>query len=87
MATQSPHSLQDLELIGAIVDRAEGQLEADRMTTFLDLTKCHKVRPLRLQELLEAPPFEFAHDIHGINQHIDQDTGELRNCFVPRCAR
>lgn len=43
-------------------------------------------RPLRLQELLDADDFNFAHDVFGIHRHLDRETGELGGCFVPRFA-
>lgn len=50
----------------------------------MDLEVVHEATPLRLKELLEAPDFDFAHDIAGIAQHLNHDTFELDNCFVPR---
>lgn len=43
--------------------------------------------PMRLQELLEADDFNFNHDVFGIRRHLDRQTGQLRNFFVPRFAR
>jgi hypothetical protein len=40
--------------------------------------------PLRLQDLLDADDFNFAHDVFGIDRHLDRDTGELQNFFSPR---
>ena len=36
------------------------------------------------EELAEADDFNLAHDVFGIHRHIDEATGELRDCFVPR---
>lgn len=44
-------------------------------------------RPLRLEALLAADDFNFAHDVFGIRRHLDRDTGELTQCFVPRFSR
>lgn len=38
------------------------------------------------QKLLDAPQFDFVHDIGGIKRHLDRKTGALGDCFVPRCA-
>jgi hypothetical protein len=60
-------------------------LEIDLLTFEMDLTACHaNGNPLRLRELLKADDFNFAHDVLGIHQHIDHETGELRDCFLPR---
>jgi hypothetical protein len=31
--------------------------------------------------------FDFAHDLFGIDRHIDRSTGRLSGCFVPRFVR
>ncbi len=43
--------------------------------------------PLDLEKLLGFDDANFAHDAFGIARHLDRTTGELRNFFVPRCAR
>lgn len=54
----------------------------------MDITACHaNGTPLELQKLLDAPEFDFVHDVWGIHRHIDRTTGELGDCFLPRCAR
>ena len=53
----------------------------------MDITACHvNGCPLKLQELLGAPDFDFAHDAFGIYRHIDRETGKLGDCFLPRYA-
>ena len=42
--------------------------------------------PLDLSQLLAFDDFNFLHDIVGIYRHLDRKSGELRDCFVPRCA-
>ncbi len=37
--------------------------------------------------LLKANDFNFIHDMAGINQHLDHDTGELKNGFLPRFTK
>lgn len=41
---------------------------------------------LKLQEWLDAPDLDFAHDFNGIVRHIDRNTGKLGGCFLPRFA-
>lgn len=51
----------------------------------MNLTACHlNGPPLRLQELLEAPVFDFSHDICGIDKFMNRKTGKLSGYFVPR---
>ena len=56
-------------------------LEMDILATHLN--GC----PLNLKKLLETDDFNFMHDILGIGNCIDRNTGKLKNCFVPRCIR
>jgi hypothetical protein len=94
MTTKAQHtisfkaSLADYELISKIVDRAERDgVKFDRQTMTMDLVATHANGcQMDFQKLLDAPAFVFSHDIAGIYRHIDRDTGELMNCFVPRCA-
>jgi hypothetical protein len=77
-ATKEEH-----EVIDAIVKRANGNWELS-----MDITATHlNGTPLKLQELLEADDFNFFHDVNGIRNHIDRQTGELRGCFLPRFAQ
>jgi len=52
----------------------------------MDLEAAHHVCPLRLADLLAADDGDFGHDVGGIVQHLDRDTGELTDCFCPRFA-
>ena len=56
-----------------------------KMDFMIDLEKVNC--DLDLQALLDADDLNFAHDIAGINRHLDHDTGELKDCFWPRFAR
>lgn len=84
----------DMALIRKIVARAV-QLYADYgrrrdpLDVLLDLTAVHfDIQKLRLQDLLDADPVNFMHDIAGIGQHLDRETIELQNGFTPRhCLR
>ncbi|KKK55056.1 hypothetical protein LCGC14_3078450, partial [marine sediment metagenome] len=41
---------------------------------------------LDLARFLEGPDFDFAHDVWGIRNHLNRETGQLENCFLPRYA-
>lgn len=57
------------------------------MDADMDVTACHANGcPLKLSELASADNFNFAHDVFGIRRHINRETGELENCFLPRFA-
>jgi hypothetical protein len=53
----------------------------------MDITATHlNGCRLRLAELAAAPEFEFAHDVFGIRNHLNRETGKLEDCFMPRFA-
>ncbi|WVR18296.1 hypothetical protein y223_00016 [Bordetella phage PY223] len=81
---------EDRALIGKILDRAQkmGHLAPrNRMNSEMDITACHlNGTPLRLADFLAADDFNFAHDLYGIDRHMNRSTGKLTGCFVPRFA-
>lgn len=83
----------DHELICRIVDRArnEGFIrtlfdDRERIDLMMDLSAAHLSHALRLQDWLKADKFNFLHDVAGIRHHMNRDTGELENGFLPRFA-
>ena len=80
---------EEQKTIIAIVRRAtkEGLLFPDGMSLDMDLCATHRAIPLRLDDLLNADAFNFAHDICGIQRHMNRETGDLGDCFLPRYAR
>jgi hypothetical protein len=94
----APHQISfrvsrtEMEIINKIANRAvsmanEHGVNYDKLTADMDVTACHANGcPLDLLKLLEADAFNFSHDVFGIARHINRSTGQLENCFVPRCA-
>jgi hypothetical protein len=80
----------DARIVLDIVQRAfELRLitPSEKRTTSMDITACHcNGCPLDLAGLLATDPGNFAHDVRGIIQHIDRNTGELMDFFTPRYA-
>lgn len=73
-----------------ICERAEREIkglvsQVSRTSLIMDL---ESVPELDLIKLLNAPKFDFAHDICGIIRHMDRSNfpGKLTDCFWPRCA-
>ena len=70
-----------IELESQLAKRAvsmakEHDIQYDQMTAVMDIDACHNNgNPLKLQELLEADDFNFAHDVFGIRQHIAAHSG------------
>lgn len=82
-------SKEDHELILKIADRviAMSDGKVKKQSVLMDLTACHANGcRLKLEELLNAPISDFAHDIIGISSHLDRTTGNIGGCFLPRYA-
>lgn len=80
-------SEEDTETLLEIADRCEDLFYVEDKTNLLmDLTAAHLDVPLKLSELLEADELNFTHDVLGIGEHINRETGELENSFCPRYA-
>lgn len=86
-------SKEDAELIGKICDRGYPAMQVhgiyrDKRSMIMDITAVHaNGNPLRLQDLLKFPEFDFIHDIAGIASHLNRKTGKLEHCFLPRSSR
>ena len=87
------NSQEEMELESKIAKRAYSMalsagFKYEVTGAIMDIDACHNNGcPLKLQELLDADDFNFAHDVFGIRQHINRQTGKLENCFVPRYAK
>jgi hypothetical protein len=97
-----PHAISfkvtnsDFDLIQKIAARADALQRQHRSprdqrekTQFaMDVTAVHaNGNPLRLADLLEADNFNFAHDVFGIERHLNRETGKLEDFFSPRFSR
>ncbi|MCF8719241.1 DUF6874 family protein [Nitrospina gracilis] len=51
-----------------------------------ELILCDEKNRLDWERLYDFPDGSFIHDIQKIRRHLDQETGELRDCFWPRCG-
>lgn len=82
-------SWKDEQTITKIVKRARSlNKKVDGLSLRMDLTAAHANGcPMDFDRLLEADDFNFLHDIYGISRHINRETGELMNCFLPRFAK
>ena len=80
---------QEFETIVKICERAETLDIApkERMTLIMDLENAHASVGLNLEALLAADDLNFAHDVVGIQQHMNRQTKELEGFFVPRYVK
>lgn len=74
-----------LPLIRQIVARAKAT-DPDTDTLSLEMDLFYLDVPLDHQKLLNAPDFDFWHDIGGIQRHFNRREYRLENHFYPRCA-
>ena len=58
-----------------------------RINAVMDIHRAHEITPIDLSALATASDVDLIHDVSGIMKHIDRDTGELVDCFVPRYVR
>lgn len=59
--------------------------ERDKQDWRMDIIAVHNGDcPLRLQDMLDADDFNFAHDIFGIARHLNRTTMKLEDHFLPR---
>lgn len=85
-------SKEEIILIDKIVKRAFNEmtgvwLGADMFSVNMDIAGAHIDTPLKLQELLESPLRDFAHDVAGIISHFNRVEKRLMKGFCPRYAQ
>ncbi|MGU2439534.1 DUF6874 family protein [Burkholderia cenocepacia] len=67
--------------------KSKGLPSVDALDLHMDLTACHANGcPMEWEHLNAADDFTLAHDVGGIRRHINRRTGQLEDCFLPRCA-
>lgn len=81
-------SKSDSLLIDKIMNRyCKLFVTANKLDVMMDVTAAHvNGCPLKLEQLANAPDFDFFHDVDGIRMHLDRSTGKLKDCFLPRFA-
>lgn len=84
---------EETKKISEVVKRAleiafKNKKTIDLIDLHMDIAACHlNGCALDLDKLLGFDDFNFAHDVFGISGHIDRETGELKNSFLPRASR
>ena len=81
----------EMAKVGRIADRFEelAVYANDRRAFLMDVAAadgCNGNIALDLNKLLTFPVVDFLHDCYGIQNHLDRTTGQLTDCFLPRCA-
>lgn len=74
-------------LIGKIWERIKGRYKEDDVHLQMDLLATHNNgTPLDFERLANFDDFNLLHDVYGIYEHLDRETGQLMNHFRPRCS-
>lgn len=87
MIEWTPKTPEEIDLIVKIANRASIILKRKKIDYLMDIELVHQTVGLRLTDFLEADTYDFWHDIFGITENLDRETGELKNNFVPRFAK
>lgn len=82
-------SKEQLNIIVKITEKAKerGLLMFDKMSLIMDMECATKEFDLKLNDLLQADDFNFAHDISGIQNNLNRKTKKFENYFIPRFAK
>ena len=86
---QPDFNFDEVDLMIRVAERVDSlNMFADgsypRIIMVLDLAAVNGYIGMDFEALLNADDFNFAHDIVGIRNHLDRETGRLGNCFLPR---
>lgn len=90
MAISFKATRHEFDVISKIADRAWNlppirRSYSRRMDLHMDISAVHASgNPLRLDEMLAADDFNFFHDVSGICNCLDRQTGKLTRGFSPR---
>jgi hypothetical protein len=79
---------EDRGKIDRIMERAcDLDERIDPLSLHMDLTATHlNGCPLNLEDLSETTDANLMHDVYGIMQHLNRNTGKLEGGFTPRYA-
>lgn len=81
-------SRQEYTVITKIVNGAKKlRPNLDKTDLVMDISAAHLSCPLKLKEFAKADDFNLMHDVIGIRQHLNRQTGKLEDCFLPRFTR
>lgn len=79
---------ENAEIAAKIARRAvEINPEIDQLTIQMDISAASIQNDFDFERLLEFDEFNFMHDVIGINKHLNRDTGEITQGFLPRCGK
>lgn len=71
-----------------LVAKSTGEIP-ETLSIRMDITAANGVNgnpPLDLGRLMGFDDFNFAHDMAGIERHINRETGKIEGWFLPRCS-
>lgn len=86
-------SKKDMVVISKIAVRAVelargmGVNSLEALDLSMDLIVANRSNPMNLHRLFEADAPNFVHDVFGIRNHLDRNSGDLLDCFSPRFSK
>ena len=79
---------EEWDVVCKVMDKASALFpNYKRITMGLDLLNAHDDVGIDFSRLLAFDNMDFIHDIMGIRNNMNRETGKLENCFLPRCAK
>jgi hypothetical protein len=84
---------EELDIIDEIATRAldlarDANVRIKKQEIVMDIAACHLVAcPLDLYRMLVADAGNFGHDVFGIRKHLNRESLQMMDCFIPRFAR
>jgi Family of unknown function (DUF6874) len=82
-------AIAKVDIITEVANRAANEIQGiDRDTLAMTLidVEGNDIK-LDFPKLMEIDSATFRHDIVGILNHFDYETGKLTDCFLPRCKK
>lgn len=81
----------DIWMISDIVNRYcelmkiyNSDMKIDIFSRIMDLDSVHQSIGLDLDAMLAGNDIDLFHDVNGIQRHLNRETRELEDCFLPR---
>jgi hypothetical protein len=83
-------SKDEWDAADVILERAEAMninCHREKLGLLMDLSTATEKHALDIIALSKCGGDDFTHDILGIQKHLNRETGELEDCFIPRFTK
>ena len=79
-------SSHQMDAVSRIWDRVGARYKGEKMSFVMDMCATAYHCPIDFERLSNADDFNLIHDVFGIRNFLDRETGMLTNFFRPRFA-